>query len=54
MHLTESDLKFVVETVATKRRDHDHVIGLVRDKDYGAARVILRRGEEALANKAAE
>jgi hypothetical protein len=33
MRLTESDLKFVVETVATKRQDHDHIIGLVRDKD---------------------
>jgi len=33
MRLTESDLKFVVETVATKRRDHGHIIGLVRDKD---------------------
>ena len=33
MRLTEADLKFVVETVATKRRDHDHIIGLVRDKD---------------------
>jgi hypothetical protein len=33
MRLTDSDLKFVVETVATKRRDHDHIIELVRDKD---------------------
>lgn len=33
MRLTESDLKFLVETVATKRRDHDHIIELVRDKD---------------------
>lgn len=33
MHLTGSDLKFVVETVATKRRDHDHIISLVKDKD---------------------
>jgi hypothetical protein len=32
MRLTESDLKFVVETVATRRRDHEHVIGLLRDK----------------------
>jgi hypothetical protein len=31
--LTESDLRFVVETVATNRRDHDHVMNLVRDKD---------------------
>ncbi|MGA7392440.1 MAG: hypothetical protein WBV90_13385 [Terrimicrobiaceae bacterium] len=33
MRLTESDLKFIVETVATRRRDHDHIIGLVRDKE---------------------
>lgn len=33
MRLTESDLKFGVETVATRRRDHDHIIGLVRDKE---------------------
>jgi hypothetical protein len=33
MRLTESDLKFVVETVATRRRDHDHIIDLVRDKE---------------------
>ena len=33
MCLTEADLKFVVETVATRRRDHDHIIGLVRDKE---------------------
>ena len=33
MRLTESDLKFVVETLATKRQDHDHIIGLLRDKD---------------------
>ena len=32
MRLTESDLKFVVETVATRRRDHEHIIGLLRDK----------------------
>jgi hypothetical protein len=33
MRLTESDLKFIVETVATRRRDHDHIIGLVHDKE---------------------
>ena len=33
MRLTEADLKFVVETVATKRQDHEHIISLVRDKD---------------------
>jgi hypothetical protein len=32
MRLTESDLEFVVQTVATRRRDHDHIIGLLRDK----------------------
>ncbi|MBV9672456.1 MAG: hypothetical protein JO076_06470 [Verrucomicrobia bacterium] len=31
--LTESDLHFVVESVATKRRDYDHIVELVRDKD---------------------
>ncbi len=33
MRLTESDLRFVVKTVATLRQDHDHIIGLVRDKE---------------------
>ncbi|MCL5096946.1 MAG: hypothetical protein M1608_05355 [Candidatus Omnitrophica bacterium] len=33
MHLTESDLRFIVESVVTQRRDHDHIIGLVRDKE---------------------
>jgi hypothetical protein len=33
MRLTESDLKFIVETVATRRRDHDHIIELVHDKE---------------------
>lgn len=33
MRLTESDLRFVVETVVTKRRDYDNIIRLVRDKD---------------------
>jgi len=33
MHLSESDLRFVVETVATRRRDYDHIIRLVRGKD---------------------
>lgn len=31
--LTESDLHFIVESVATKRRDHDHIVDLVRGKD---------------------
>ncbi|MBC7106863.1 MAG: hypothetical protein H5T97_13100, partial [Firmicutes bacterium] len=30
--LPERDLRFVVNTVATKRRDHDHICDLVRDK----------------------
>ncbi len=33
MRLTEADLKFVVETVATRRQDHDHLVNLVRDKE---------------------
>lgn len=33
MQLTEADLRFVVETVATRRRDYDHIISLIRDKD---------------------
>jgi len=33
LHLTESDLRFVVETVATRRRDYDHIVDLVRDKE---------------------
>jgi hypothetical protein len=32
MRLSDSDLRFIVETVATERRDYDHVIELVRDK----------------------
>jgi hypothetical protein len=33
MYLTESDLRFVVETVATRRRDYDHIVDLVRGKE---------------------
>ncbi|MCS7338429.1 MAG: hypothetical protein NZ739_09375 [Verrucomicrobiae bacterium] len=33
MRLTESDLRFVVETVVTKRRDYENIIELIRDKD---------------------
>jgi hypothetical protein len=33
LHLNESDLRFLVETVATSRRDHDHVMNLVRGKE---------------------
>ena len=33
MKLSEADLKFLVETVATDHQDHGEVIDLVRDKD---------------------
>ncbi|MFQ5873268.1 MAG: hypothetical protein ACE5JL_05655 [Dehalococcoidia bacterium] len=33
MRLSEADLKFLVETVATRHRDRERVIELVRDKD---------------------
>ena len=33
LHLSESDLRFLVETVTTSRRDYDHVIHLVRDQE---------------------
>jgi len=33
LHLTESDLRFLVETVATSRRDYDRVMDLVRGKE---------------------
>src|SRR5260370_21654921 len=33
LHLTESDLRFLVETVATSRRYYDHIVNLVRDKE---------------------
>jgi hypothetical protein len=33
MHLSSADLKFLVETVATRRRDHEHIMELVRDKE---------------------
>ncbi len=32
MQLTESDLRFVLETVVTSRRDHERILELVRDK----------------------
>src|ERR1700676_4501788 len=32
LHLSESDLRFLVETVATNRRDYDHIVNLIRDK----------------------
>src|SRR3984893_8819095 len=33
LHLSESDLRFLVETVATNRRDYDYVVNLIRDKE---------------------
>jgi hypothetical protein len=33
LRLTETDLRFLVETVATNRRDYDHVVDLIRDKE---------------------
>src|ERR1700751_445286 len=33
LHLSESDLRFLVETVAPNRRDYDHVTNLIRDKE---------------------
>jgi hypothetical protein len=33
LHFNDSDLRFLVETVATDRRDYDHIVSLVRDKD---------------------
>jgi len=33
LHLGESDLRFIVETVATSRHDHGHVVDLIRDKE---------------------
>jgi hypothetical protein len=33
LHLSASDLRFLVETVATNRRDYDHIANLVRGKD---------------------
>ena len=33
LRLSESDLRFLVETVATNRRDYDHIVNLIRDKE---------------------
>ena len=33
LHCSESDLRFLVETLATKRRDYDHVVSLIRGKE---------------------
>ncbi len=56
LRLTESDLRFLVETVATDRKDHDHIIELVRDKKDFLEQMLedpkllerLLRDEEAL------
>ncbi len=32
MQLTDADLKFLVEALATERRDHAHIVELIRDK----------------------
>src|SRR5260221_1857467 len=32
-HLSDSDLLFLVETVATDRRDYDPIVNLIRDKE---------------------
>ena len=33
LHLSEPDLRFLVETVATTRRDYDRIVNLVRNKE---------------------
>jgi hypothetical protein len=33
LYLSESDLRFLVETVATNRRDYNHIVNLVRGKE---------------------
>jgi hypothetical protein len=33
LHLDETDLRFLVETVATNRQDHDQIADLIRNKD---------------------
>jgi hypothetical protein len=33
LNLSESDLRFLVESVATSRRDYDHIVKLNRDKE---------------------
>jgi hypothetical protein len=33
LNLSESDLRFLVQTVATNRRDYDHIVNLIRDKE---------------------
>ena len=33
LNLSESDLRFLVKSVATSRRDYDHIVNLIRDKE---------------------
>jgi len=33
LNLSKSDLRFLVESVATSRRDYDHIVNLIRDKE---------------------
>src|SRR6516165_11077871 len=33
LRLNETDLRFLIETVATERRDYEHIADLVRDKE---------------------
>jgi hypothetical protein len=33
LNLSDSDLRFVVQTVATSRRDYEHIVNLIRDKE---------------------
>jgi hypothetical protein len=33
LHFNNSDLRFLVETVVTERRDYDQIVNLIRGKD---------------------
>src|SRR5258708_1165585 len=33
MNISESDLRFLVESVAISRRDYDHIVNLIRGKE---------------------
>src|SRR5258708_16126342 len=33
LNVSDSDLRFLVETVATDRCDYDHIVNLIRDKE---------------------
>jgi hypothetical protein len=33
LNLSESDLRFLVESVANSRRDYDHIVNLIRGKE---------------------